>query len=193
MGLGSAMAGGNPADGREDDDFYPTPWEVTHALMLAEPFAGTIHECACGDGAMAREIAGFGHRVVATDLVDRGYGQVKDFLALKMRLADTVITNPPFDVAMPFIRHGLGVLGVRKMALVLKATFWHPKNRRELRALFPPKIVYPLSWRPDFLGKGRPTMDCIWCVWDRDYVGPTLYGEALPKPLKRATPLALAA
>ena len=32
----------------------------------------------------------------------------------------------------------------------------------------PPKAVHPLTFRPDFSGEGRPTMDCCWCVWGDD-------------------------
>jgi hypothetical protein len=41
-----------------------------------------IWEPCCGDGAMARVLEAHGHHVVATDLVDRGYGETgRGFLA----------------------------------------------------------------------------------------------------------------
>jgi len=50
---------------------------------------------------------------------------------------------------------------------MLKATYWHSKNRKALFRRTKPAAVWSLTWRPDFLGKGRPTMDVMWCVWRR--------------------------
>jgi hypothetical protein len=29
-----------------------------------------------------------------------------------------------------------------------------------------PSFVMPLTWRPDFMGLGRPTMEISWVVWE---------------------------
>ena len=69
-------------------EFYPTPPEATRALLAAESFKGPIWEPACGDGAIARELRAAGYDVVATDLVDYGYGEGgRDFLAEPRPLA----------------------------------------------------------------------------------------------------------
>ena len=47
MGIGAAMAGGNPTTGRQENDFYPTPSDVTKALLYEYDFGPKIHECAC--------------------------------------------------------------------------------------------------------------------------------------------------
>ena len=39
---------------RDGPDFFPTPPWATHALMDNEEFIGSIWECACGNGAMAK-------------------------------------------------------------------------------------------------------------------------------------------
>ena len=57
-----------------------------------------VHEPACGDGAMAKVIEMYGRIVLATDLVDRGYGVGGvDYLS-HPPLAGSVITNPPFSL-----------------------------------------------------------------------------------------------
>lgn len=167
MGIGSAMAGGNPREGRQEDDFYPTPPEPTIALLQAERFDGIVHEGACGDGTMAKIIEAFGYKVIASDLVNRGYGVQRDFFSITRPVAHNIITNPPFDLADDFIKHSMETLRPRKLALLLKATFFHAKKRQELFERFPPRIIMPLTWRVDFLGKGRPTMECSWFVWHR--------------------------
>ena len=179
-GLGAAMAGGGPRSQRQGSDFYPTPPDVTAALLAVERFDGPVWEPACGDGAMARVLYDHGYEVISTDLADRGFGTGGvDFLSAEPR-ARTVITNPPFALAERFIRRGLA-LNLDAMALVLKATYWHPAKRLALWRDHPPAAVYALTWRPDFLNKGAPTMDCIWTVWRRDHAGPTAYAP-LPRP-----------
>ena len=98
---------------RADHDFYPTPPEAVRALLSVEQFDGLIWEPACGDGAIARELARHGHSVHATDIVDRGYGIGGiDFLASNvMRIwhqgrapsGTHIVTNPPYSY-----RRGIG-------------------------------------------------------------------------------------
>lgn len=62
---------------RPRDDHYPTPPDVTRALLLAEPelrAAQLIWEPACGAGDMASALSEYGATVIATDLMDHGYG-----------------------------------------------------------------------------------------------------------------------
>lgn len=91
------------ATNRERDDFYPTPPIGTHKLLEVERFEGSIWECACGDGAISRELEARGRIVVSTDLIDRGYGQPRvDFLMEHHALAPNIITNPPFKHWLEF-------------------------------------------------------------------------------------------
>src|SRR5712671_3584954 len=109
-------------------DFFPTPaWAVT-ALMENEKFEGDIWEPACGDGTMARVLESKGNRVVASDLYDRGYGEVgHDFLKTD-RPADNIVTNPPYNAAEGFLRVGLAQ-AKNKCALLLRLAFLEGGNR----------------------------------------------------------------
>src|SRR3546814_4759077 len=60
---------------RERNDFYPTPPNAVEALLSVEQFDGDIWEPACGDGAICRVLEAGGYRCVASDLIDRGYGE----------------------------------------------------------------------------------------------------------------------
>jgi hypothetical protein len=76
-------------------DFFPTPEWATVPLMDNERFEGQIWEPACGDGSMARVLASKGNEVIASDLYDRGFGEIGvDFLNTD-RVADNIVTNPP--------------------------------------------------------------------------------------------------
>lgn len=168
-----SLANGGDQKNRRELDFYPTPPDVTEALMsfLSLEPGSVIWEPACGDGAMARVLSGHGHDVIATDLRVTGYGDGGiDFLAAEKRECDAVITNPPFNISEQFIRVALATAPV--VAMVLKSQYWHAQKRHKLFNDVPPAWILPLTWRPDFLfdqreiGKtGSPTMDCIWTVW----------------------------
>lgn len=167
-GIGAAMAGGNPRKGRQAEDYYPSPADVTEALLAVwKPQASTVWEPACGCGAMSRVIEAHGFDVISTDIADRGYGEPGvDFLTSDKR-ADCIITNPPFNLSAAFINHAADI-GVTEMALVLKSTYWHAAKRQQVWQRHPPSLVMPLLWRPDFLNRGGPTMEMMWCVWSRD-------------------------
>jgi hypothetical protein len=60
---------------RQDRDFYPTPAWVTEALLRRVRLPEGIWEPCCGNGAMAQVLEARGHRIVDTDVVDRGYGE----------------------------------------------------------------------------------------------------------------------
>jgi hypothetical protein len=105
--------------------------------------------------------------ILSTDINPR-HKAVKqlDFFDTKRMPAgiDTIITNPPFNLAEKLIRHAFAI-GCQRMALVLKSTFWHAAGRTPLFEQHRPSAIMPLTWRPDFLGLGRPTMECQWVVW----------------------------
>lgn len=155
------LTGGGSKENRRELDFYPTPPDVTIALMDFLHLAPCIvWECACGDGAMADVIEKYGHAVVRTDLRTG-----KDYLKTKGK-ADAIITNPPFNLSAEFIEKALGEAEI--VAMVLKSQYWHAKKRLDLFRRNPPAYILPLTWRPDFLNGergGSPTMEVQWTVW----------------------------
>lgn len=184
--LGAAMAGGNPDPlrGRSKNDFYATPDDVTTALLkrYGHHVKGVVWEPCAGNGKMAQHLARHPGvtKLLASDLEPRPqaewHGGVQvaamDLFSVKMRedgkrRFDVVITNPPFDVAAEVIEHVLGVAepGVQFFALVLKSSFWHAAKRQSLFNAFPPSLILPLTWRPDFMDLGGPTMEVCWNLW----------------------------
>lgn len=166
------LTGGNSNGDRRELDFYPTPKEVTVALMdFLELDPCTIWECAAGNGAMANVIKTYGHNVIETDITT---GQ--DFLTTNDIKADAIITNPPFNLSHLFIEKA--VKDARVVCMLLKSQYWHASKRYELFNKHIPAFVLPLTWRPDFLEherkpgdkKGAPTMEVAWTVWKRGSV-----------------------
>lgn len=164
----SRIAGGNTAYTRNRSDFYPTPPEVTVALMKFLDLAPKtkIWEPACGDGHMVHVIEAMGYQVIGTD-IQRG----DDFLTAPLMDCDWIITNPPFSQSEAFIQR---CIEHRKpFCMLLKSQYWHAKRRKQLFDQMPPEWILPLTWRPDFLfgtrGSGSPLMDVMWNLWDPDY------------------------
>lgn len=158
------MIGGNPKRERLSTDFYPTPPEVTIALLdyLQLPKRTRIWEPACGRGHMVDVMRSQGYKVTGTDLQTG-----TDFLTTEAILCDWIITNPPFSVADKFILRCAEHR--RPFALLLKSQYWHAAKRLPLFRKLPPTYICPLTWRPDFLfeqqKRGAPLMDVCWCIW----------------------------
>jgi hypothetical protein len=193
------MNGGNPDPkrGRSEDDFYPTPDDVTVALMNrwgADHIRGryVLEPCA-GDGAMSHTLARCGAlSVTSSDIAPR---PMAEWRVKRIHTADVFsmtrwppylhacVTNPPFFLAARMIPHILGLEAGPPpfLALVLKATFWHAIRRYKLFRQHPPTAVHPLLWRPDFLKLGAPTMEVMWCVWVQGVDAPTIY-EPMERP-----------
>jgi hypothetical protein len=181
--LGRMIAGGAGERKREAFDYYPTPPEATRALLRVEgdrlrDIGMSIWEPCGRGGAILRELEAAGFKTVGSDIVPDLAENVRelDVLRAEKALAPVAITNPPFNIAAQIIVHLLGKLELEYMALLLKATYWHAAERTELFQTYRPARIYALTWRPDFLGQGAPTMDCVWCVWD-GYAATTAYHQ----------------
>ncbi len=168
MRASTVIGGTSEKHARKGADFYPTPPECTQALLNAVEVTGHVWEPACGDGAITAVLLRNRLSVTSTDLHDRGFGRHGvDFLHAALP-ADTrwIITNPPFDLAADFICRARSHQGVR-IAMLLKATYWHAKSRYNLFCETGPSLVLPMTWRPAMAperGKSA-TMDFCWTVW----------------------------
>jgi len=182
-----ALGNRSDVDGyvREKDDFYPTPERATLALLKAEQFIGPVWEPACGDGAISKLFEAAGHTVVSSDLVDRGYGETRvDFLMEYKSRAPNVVTNPPFKLAVPFVKHALG-LTTGKVAMLLKIAFLEGQERAALFRGSPLARVHVFSQRLAFVPGGTSEarkldgggmMAFAWFVWDHGYAEPPRIG-----------------
>lgn len=181
----SRICGGNTAYQRNASDFYPTPPDVTKALLdfLEIPKDQKIWEPACGENQMVNAIKEYGYDVIGTD-IQTG----TDFLMSDIpNEIKWIITNPPWSISESFILRCIECNV--PFALLLKSHYWHAKRRAKLFREFPPEYILPLSWRPDFLfktrGGGSPLMDVMWCVWSPDYSGSFSNYAVLDRPNRR--------
>ena len=120
---------------RETDDFYATDPKAIDLLHEYEnlqlPYQ--IWEPSCGSGCLSERLKEYGHQVVSTDLVNRGYGagDVNFFEQTKMPAnCEAIITNPPYKHATEYVIHALRLLPENGLlCLFLKTTFAEGKER----------------------------------------------------------------
>lgn len=125
------LAASNHTDkDRQSEDYYATdPIAIDKLIGGGINLPHNVWECACGGGHLAARLVQHGHYIVATDLVDRGYGYVNiDFLkqtALPESLQGEdccILTNPPYKYATEFVEKALELLPEGMPAIFLLKT-----------------------------------------------------------------------
>lgn len=134
---------------RESNDYYATDPIAGRLLLEAEPDLNNIWECACGEGHLAKVFAEAGKLGKASDLIDRMYGTVEDFLSNTEPYHNgDIVTNPPYKYAQEFVEHALNKVDKgRKVCMFLKVLFLESQGRKNLFTLYPPKTIYISSSR----------------------------------------------
>lgn len=166
---------------RQREDYYATEPKATEWLCKLERFEGRILEPSCGEGHMSRVLEAAGYDVVSRDLVDRGYGEVADFLSIdNMEWDGNIVTNPPYKYAQEFVEKALKHHSRRKEGGdVSKADF--PRRQGSTRSLpfYSPIRVWVSSSRlkcamnGDFEAYGSSAAAYAWFVWEKGYKGET--------------------
>lgn len=119
---------------REHHDYYATDPIAVDSLFSAINLPNAVWECACGEGHLSRRMIELGRSVYSSDIIDRGYGDVLDFLSQNYmpKNCKCIITNPPYKFALEFVLHSLELLPEGCMcAMFLKTTFLEGQKRYE--------------------------------------------------------------
>jgi hypothetical protein len=166
---------------REDNDFYATHPSAVKPLLdvLGWDSPKTIWENSCGQGHLSRELEKYGHFVISTDLIDRGYGVsgvdfLKDTPFNRIKY-DAVIMNPPYKYAEQFVARSLIFAPV--VCAFLRIQFLESEKRRKFFETNPPRHVcvfssrIPSSKNARFSEKEQSTVCYAWFVWERGYTG----------------------
>ena len=176
-----ALGANNPKLDARTHDFYQTPRCAVESLLSVERFYGPIWEPGCGAGAISAVLEEYGHTVVSTDIIFRGYGiGGVDFLKEEYARAPNVCTNPPFNLSSEFVLHARRL--AKGKTAVLCRTLWLESTTRYNR-LFktdPPTRVWqfskrlPMMHRENWTGiRSTPAIAYAWFVWDHDNAGRT--------------------
>lgn len=181
-----APLGASNHSGRErvPGDYYATSPEAVDRLAAAIPLPAVIWEPACREGHLSRRLAELGHTVYSSDLIDRGFGETRDFFQADGCPPDCscILTNPPYSKGAEFVLHALDILPAYGTCFMfLKTTFLEGKTRYE--SLFrnnPPLCVYQFISRVtcapggDFSAIKSSAVSYAWFLWEKGFRGPTI-------------------
>jgi len=182
-------------DDRDENDYYPTPeWCVHRFLEKINLSSDRLWlEPTAGDGSIIRAVKSFkatgnlyncpsSWKAVELQSVfepllrkETKNVTIGDFLKFEPRMhgypkfkADVCIGNPPYNLALPIIKHSMSQTDTVCMLLRLnflasgKRCDWMQKNTPD---------VYVLPNRPSFRGKGTDATEYAWFVWSAESKG----------------------
>jgi hypothetical protein len=132
---------------RHPFDYYREDAGCVHKLLDAVTFDGAIHDPACGAGNIPRTAAGRGYAATGSDIVDRGFGTVIDFLEDRSPRCN-IVSNPPYVLAERFVLHALSIVENRVAVLVRLAFLEGQGRRKRLYLPHPPEQVLVFATRP---------------------------------------------
>jgi len=170
---------------RPSNDYYATDPVAIKLLLELEDFSNKIiWECACGEGHLSKAMIEAGLKVISSDIIDRGYGYVYDFLSEENDYWDGhIITNPPYKYANEFILKAISITqSGNKIAFFLPIRYLEGKERKKIFQQYPPRVVYVSSSRilcalnGDFnnrKSKSGSAMAFAWFIWIKGYSGIT--------------------
>ena len=150
MNNGGKLAGGNPARGRVENDFYATHPDSIRALLEVEKIIYPALEPACGEGHISKLIED--PSLVSTDLVYRGYGKggidflSENYLENPDFKFETIITNPPFNLFQEFVEKALSI-AKKKVIMFGKLQALEGQKRATFLQKTPLKTVYVFKAR----------------------------------------------
>ena len=168
---------------RAHADYYATEPKATEWLLKLEQFDAPILEPACGEGHISEVLKrGGGYFVTSRDIIDRGYGEVADFLSIdNLEWNGHIVTNPPYAFAQEFVEKALSIIPEgKKVCMFLKLTFLEGKSRKHLFQTQPPCRVWVSSSRllcapnGEFDKSNGSAAAYAWFVWETGYRGDTI-------------------
>lgn len=177
-------ASSHSKEDRQEDDFYATdPKALEKFLDESGIKLFNVWECACGEGHLAEVLKKRNLLGKASDLINRGYGDVDvNFFYLSEFWQGDILTNPPYDKAVEFCKHSLDCVdNGRLVVMLMRIQFLEGKKRKEFFKKNPPKFVFVSSSRlllaknADFEKYNKPSANCYaWYVWEKGYKGETI-------------------
>jgi hypothetical protein len=160
------------------DDFPTPPWATRALMEMVSLQDCSVWEPAAGRGIMADVLAEEAALVISSDISDYGNAAVDrfhnfDFLKSPINYrVDWVVTNPPFNLAVPFTLKALSV-ATKGVAMLARSNWIETVNRYDV--LFkphPPTFIMPFCERVPMVkgcydpGAGTAT-SYSWYVWHK--------------------------
>ena len=173
----SAQAGRHTNADRKFD-CYETPACAVEALLRIESLPHFVWEPACGPGSIVRVLEAHGHKVLATDIENYGFGLTGvNFLNCPEPTTRAIVTNPPYQQAEVFVRKALALSPL--VIMLLRLAFLESVRRTDileksgLARIHVFRNRLPMMHRKGWDGpKASSAMPFAWFVWEREYTGP---------------------
>jgi hypothetical protein len=161
------MSATNRGSIRSAYDRYETPdYTIKSLLDNHEIKPGKILECSCGNGNIQRLLP---YKSIGID-IDGNVGPniTGDYLQLECKGYNTIISNPPYNMAMEFLKKALDDINIDgEVIFLLRLNFLGSKKRSAFFKEHPPSKIYILSKRPSFNNKGTDATEYAWFVWNK--------------------------
>lgn len=166
-------------ENREKNDFYATPPLEVANILKYEDLKGTVLEPCCGMGHMCEgiKLSGFNGKVIATDLIDRNFGQGNiDFLNEEYPYTKdigTIIINPPFKLIEEFVKKSLEIASDKVIVFARNQFAEGAKRYENIFKDNPPNRIYQYVDRVACAKDGNfnktlsSNMAFGWFVWDK--------------------------
>jgi len=153
------MSSTNRGAVRNASDFYPTPMAAFEPLLhYIKQIPTPIWEPAQGDGRLVARLQHGGWKADGDDLIN-GYDFLKDHTDRA-----TIITNPPFSLALEFCQHAVKMSP--NVFMLLRLNFLASVKRRAWFQANEPTALFVLSKRPCFTDDGKTdSCDYAWFAW----------------------------
>jgi hypothetical protein len=164
---------------RHAHEYYATPEWAVRRLLEHRKLHGHILDPTAGSGAILKAIRNFGYSNPMTAVEIRReeeeklkeYGEVfiTDFLKWQpQQKYDTIITNPPFNIAKEIIMKCHEIRAEKgQIIMLLKTAHLETGDRYNFWQKYPVSYLYALSERPYFEGDNVTDQAAYaWYVWD---------------------------
>ena len=167
------MSSTNRGNNRPGTDFYETPNYTTQSLLDVHDIKYPVLEPCAGNLAIADMLK---DGVVETnDINPESKSRYHtDYIEYSFASGDfnTIITNPPFNIAQLIIERALeDVVNGGEVIMLLRLNFLGAQKRKTLWDSAPLKHVYVLSKHPCFINNKSDSIEYAWFVFERGYEG----------------------
>lgn len=166
------MSSTNRGTIRQVNDHYDTPTYTTQSLLGVHDIKYPVLEPCAGNLAIANLL---GNGVVHTLDIDSTSkaGHITDYLTYNdIPHVNTIITNPPFNIALEVIEKALDdVIEGGEVIMLLRLNFLGAQKRKSFWDFVPLKNIYVLSKRPCFINGKSDSIEYAWFVFERGYEG----------------------
>ena len=159
---------------REPKDHYDTPSYTIRSLLMNHDIQYPALEPCAGNMAIVDMLKT--GEVYSVDIDTNSHAIAHaDYLRWDVNQQyKTIITNPPFNIAIDIIKKALAdVVDGGEVIMLLRLNFLGSQRRRSFWEDHPCKKIHVLSKRPCFINGKSDSIEYAWFIWERGYTGKT--------------------